>query len=69
MSAVEWRGLRDRQKVDDGFVLDDKKVEEKWKFCTRIRILLSLVVLEVRGLKHQFCWVYRSGFFLFNSEA
>ena len=22
------------------------------------------VVLEVRGLKHQFCWVYRSGFFL-----
>ena len=27
-----------------GFVSDDRKVEEKWKFCARIRILLSLAI-------------------------
>ena len=34
-----------------------------------IDVQTAKVVLEVRGLKHQFCWVYRSGFLLFNSEA
>ena len=33
-----------------------------WKLILMFRQLKT--VLEVRGLKHQFCWVYRPGFFI-----
>ena len=35
-----------------GFVMYDRKVEEKWKFCARTRLLLSLF-LAFRNL--DFC--------------
>ena len=35
-----------------GFVMDDRKVEENWKFCTRTRLLLSLLALD----SDQFQW-------------
>ena len=31
-SSIDLRGSRDREKIMMGFVMDDRKVEEKWKF-------------------------------------